>query len=289
MELNYKHKRRSEMDYEKIVRDVIEEHRVSPVDMMGIGDITGEYAYLNSHIDSYVRTVREVDSLYKDCRSSSHVLEIGSFLGPVSISLKRIGYQVSAMDIPEFYKSDSLKKLYENNRIPFVGLNLKRCKLPYESDLFDVVIACEVIEHLNFNPLPVLKEINRILKTNGRIYIGMPNQSSIVNRVKLIFGRSILNPIDDYFRQLDRSVNMIVGLHWREYTLDETIQMTEKMGFKIISKYYFAEKGQAKKNIFMKMLLGLLYSYPPFRRSQVVIATKIMVPNYDFWMTDANS
>jgi len=33
------------VNYERIVDDVIEEHRVSPVDMLGIGDSTGEHTY----------------------------------------------------------------------------------------------------------------------------------------------------------------------------------------------------------------------------------------------------
>jgi hypothetical protein len=30
---------------------------------------------------------------------------------------------------------------------------------------------------------------------------------------------------------------MVVGLHWREYTLPETLQMIKKMGFKPVKKY----------------------------------------------------
>jgi len=277
------------MNYDKIVQDVIEEHQVSPIDMLGIGDATGEYTYLNSHKDSYIRTVRDVDSLYKNDRTTRHILEIGSFLGPVSISLKRIGYSVSALDIPEFYISSSLRTLYEKNGIPFCGLNLRHFRLPYESNSLDLVIACEIIEHLNFNPLPVLKEINRVLKNDGYIYIGMPNQSSIVNRIKLFFGKSIHNPIEDFFKQLDRKDNMIVGLHWREYTLIEIIQMIEKMGFNTITKYYFIEKGHAKTGILKTLLKKIIYSFPPFRPSQVVIGRKVTAPIFDFWLTEANS
>ena len=276
------------MNYDKLVRDVIEEYKVSPIDMLGIGDSTGEYSYLITGIDSYIRTVRDVDNLYKNDRTTKHILEIGSFLGPVSISLKRIGYNVSALDIPEFYKSSSLRTLYERNGIPFIGLNLRNCKLPYESNSLDLVIACEIIEHLNFNPLPVMNEINRVLKNDGYIYIGMPNQSSIGNRIKLFFGKSIHNPIDDFSKQLDRNNNMIVGLHWREYTLIETIQLIEKMGFKPIVKYYFIEKGY-KTSILRTVLKEIIYSYPPFRPFQVVIGKKVTTPNYDFWLTEANA
>lgn len=107
------------MNYNRIIQDVIEEHKVSPIDMLEIGDATGEYNYLNSQKESYIRTVRDIDNLYDNDRSSKNILEIGSFLGTVSISLKRIGYRVCALDIPEFYKSSSLRSLYEKNDIPY--------------------------------------------------------------------------------------------------------------------------------------------------------------------------
>lgn len=275
------------MDYDKIVQNIIEEHKVSPVDMLGIGDAAGEYNYLNTLKDSYIRTVRDVDSLYKNEKSSRHILEIGSFLGPVSIALKKIGYQVSASDIPEF--ASRLKPLYEKNAIPFYSLNLKHSKLPCESNSLDVVIICEVLEHLNFNPLPVLKEINRVLKNDGYIYIGMPNQSSLRNRIKLLLGKSIHNPVDDFYRQLNRNDNMIVGLHWREYTLVETMQLIEKMGFETIAKYYFMGQDESHPNIIKRLLKKIIYFYPPFKSFQVVIGKKVMLATHDFWSTEANS
>ena len=277
------------MNYDKIVTDVIEGYKVSPIDMLGIGDASGEYTYLNSSKDSYVRTVRDVDNMFKGDRSCRNILEIGSFLGVVSISLKKLGFNVCALDIPEFYKSSTLKSLYERNGIPFTGLNLRNSKLPQESNSLDAVVICEVIEHLNFNPLSVLQEINRVLKDDGNIYIGMPNQASLGRRIKLLFGRSIHNPVEDFFKQLDRNDNMIVGLHWREYTLNETIELIQKMGFDIVGKYYFQPAEQYKSNILKAILRKMAFSYPPFRIFQVVIGKKVSIPTYDFWLTDANS
>jgi SAM-dependent methyltransferase len=277
------------MNYKKILSDVIEEHKVSPIDILKNGDALGEYTYLKSSEDSYIRTVRDIDNLCKTERADRNILEIGSFLGPVSISLKRIGYNVSALDIPEFYNSASLRSLYQKSGIPFIGVNLRDYKLPYESDSFDVVIICEVIEHLNFNPLPVLKEINRVLKNGGYIYISTPNQSCFSNRKKLFIGKSIHHPIDFFFQQLDRNNNMVVGLHWREYTLFETIKMIEKMGFETIRSYYFTGKDYARTG-FIKMIFDeIIFSYPPLRPSQVVIGKKVDAPIYNFWLTNANS
>ena len=275
------------MNYGEIVQDVIDGYKETPIDMLGIGDSEGEYIYLNALKDSYVRTLRDVDVLNKCNRGNKKLLEIGSFLGPVSIALKKIGYSLDATDIPEFYESKALRELYKKNDIPFVGLNLKSHQLPYESNSFDTVIICEVIEHLNFNPLPILQEVNRVIKRDGFIYIGMPNQSHILNRIKLLLGKSIHNPIEDYFKQLDKNENMIVGLHWREYTLAETEEVIKKMGFEVVQKYHYFDKDQG--GTFRKLIKRLLYLIPSFRPFHVVVGKKKSDSTIDFWLTDANS
>lgn len=277
------------MKYEQIVQEVINGYKDSPIDILGIGDGPGEFNYMNGLIESYARTVRDVDSLFKGERGTRRVLEIGSFLGPVSISLKKLGFEVFSQDIPEFSESAKLKSLYEKHGIPFIGANLRAGRLPYETASFDVVIACEVIEHLNFNPLPVLDEINRVLKEKSFLYIGMPNQASIFNRVKMLKGRSIHNAMDDYFKQLDRTSNMIVGLHWREYTMDETVEIFKKMGFDVVEKYFYQPKEGRRSDPIRRLLKELVFSYPPFRGFQVVIGRKTSSPKHDFWRTEANS
>ena len=113
------------MNYNQIVQDVIEEHKLSPIDILGTGDAAGEYYFMNSTKDAYIRTVRDINDLLKNSKSNPNILEIGSFLGPVSISLKRIGFSIYALDLPEFYQSSSLRSLYEKNDIPFAGINLR--------------------------------------------------------------------------------------------------------------------------------------------------------------------
>jgi hypothetical protein len=98
--------------------------------MLGIGDADGEYKYMKGLEHSYVRTIRDIDNLWNFDRKKN-VLEIGSFLGVVCIALKSIGYNVFALDIPEFYQSRNLRALYEEKGIPFNGVNLIKYTLQY--------------------------------------------------------------------------------------------------------------------------------------------------------------
>jgi SAM-dependent methyltransferase len=277
------------MNYEKLVEEVVAEYRAAPIDILGIGDAQGEATYLDNLRDSYVRTIRDVDGLFDGGRGGRRILEIGSFLGAASIALKRMGFEVSAVDIPEFHKSPALRALYERNGIPYAGLNLRKSRLPQESGSMDAVVICEVIEHFNFNPLPVLLEINRVLKPGGYVYIGMPNQASLQKRIALLHGQSIHNPIDDFFKQLDPKDNMIVGLHWREYTMGETLEMLRRTGFEAAKQYYFQPREQPKPGLWQALQRRLVAWRPAFRAFQVVVGRKLSTPSYDFWRTEANS
>jgi len=262
------------MDYEALVSAVIEERKESPVDLRGMGDGEHEHAYLKDLGSSYVRTVRDIDRLL----GRGAVLELGAFLGVVSVCLKRMGYAITASDIPEY---SAAAPVYEKESIPFDLLNLRHHSLPYARDSFDAVVICETLEHFNFNPLPVLKEIHRVLKPGGCLYVGMPNQARLSNRLKALAGKSIHDPVSHFFQQLDRRDNMVVGIHWREFTLAETREMLERMGFSVERSYFFEGARYRWRRV--------IAAWPSLRSSQVVIARKDSDPKHDFWITEANA
>jgi 2-polyprenyl-3-methyl-5-hydroxy-6-metoxy-1,4-benzoquinol methylase len=270
----------------EILDDVIEEHRRNPVDMLNTGD-RGEYAYLLNQRDAYIRTIHDVTRLLG---GKGRILELGSFMGIVSITLSRLGYEVVAQDIPEFHACERLSRLYEKHGVKFEAVNLRGYHFSdHAPGSFDAVIACEILEHLNFNPLPVLQDLNRILKLGGILYVGMPNQASLRSRIRLFCGKSIHNPISDFFAQLDRMSNMIVGLHWREYTQAETIEMLSRMGFDVEEAYYFSPNGSGAsqvKTLAKRLVFTVVPSFQPF---QVVTGRKRAESSQEFWFTEANT
>ena len=67
--------------------------------------------------------------------------------------------------------------------------------LPYKAETFDVVLAVEVVEHLE-NPWAFMREAVRTLRPEGFLIITTPNVSSIPSRLEYL--RSGVLP---YFRQ----------------------------------------------------------------------------------------
>ena len=64
------------------------------------------------------------------------------------------------------------------------GLKMSKGKLEdlnFETDLFDLVIGIEVIEHLS-HPQPFVKEIQRVVRKGGKVYITTPNFNSYLRR-----------------------------------------------------------------------------------------------------------
>lgn len=270
-------------DVHRLVSDIIERYRRDPVDMLGLGDGDGEFRYLSGLAESYARTVEDVHRLFEGKKPSARILEIGAYLGVTSLALQALGYEVSACEHPAYHASPRLSAVYAKAGIPFRAADLSAAQLPFDDDAFDAVIICEVIEHLNFNPLPVLLEINRVIRPGGCIYVGMPNHASLANRLKALRGKSIHNPVSDLLNQLDSRKNMQVGLHWREYTAQETCQMLEITGFERVLVKHDVPAAYFGGNPVKAAIKRAIFSMQTLRPMQVVIGRKQSRPEFPYW------
>lgn len=79
--------------------------------------------------------------------------------------------------------TDSLMEL-PNQKVDIVDLNVNR--LPYQDELFDLVTATEVIEHLE-NPRLFLRDINRVLKPGGFCVLSTPNVLNLNSRLRYLW------------------------------------------------------------------------------------------------------
>ena len=59
-------------------------------------------------------------------------------------------------------------------------LNVEEDALPHPDGAFDVVLFCEVLEHLLMDPLAVLREIHRVLRPNGALVLSTPKDRKSV-------------------------------------------------------------------------------------------------------------
>jgi SAM-dependent methyltransferase len=282
------------MKYTKIqVREILSDiilnvYGKNPIILKDLWDARGERIYIDWLYSQYESILLDFNELFSNNGTPFRVLEISSFLGVVDIALAKMGFDVSTYDIPEFQNNTNLKKLYsEYNVHPSIG-NIKdiwKNGLPYPDNYFDAVIFSEVIEHLNINPLPVLQEINRILKPDGILYITTPNQVSLLKRITIIFGGSIRNSISTSVTQIARSQNTICGIHWREYTLKELIEILEITGFSI-KKYSFSNNTRKNTSPLIELIDFISLFFPWFKDSITLIGKKKEYRPIKCWFYD---
>lgn len=68
----------------------------------------------------------------------------------------------------------------KNNPISAVVHNVEEQPYPYETASFDAITCSELIEHV-VHPIPIYKEIKRLLRRNGTLFLSTPNHTWLVN------------------------------------------------------------------------------------------------------------
>ncbi|HVG33009.1 MAG TPA: glycosyltransferase [Pyrinomonadaceae bacterium] len=102
--------------------------------------------------------------------------------------------------------------------------NIEEDVFPYADESMDVVLLCEIIEHLLLDPVHALIESRRVLRPGGRLILTTPNVISLDNVCKLAGGGNIYDPYSGYGPY---------GRHNREYNRHELILLLADNGFQM--------------------------------------------------------
>ncbi len=145
------------------------------------------------------------------------LLDVGCGNGEVTVKLKERGFEVYGVDFSSV--AISMAKSKSVNAI----VHDVDTGLPFKNGSFDVVWCGDILEHI-FDPIFVLKEINRTLKDDGIVLITVPNELYLLNRVKVLLGKSPQSAIYRRFSQCKH--HTIMSLELLYYFLD-------KSGFKV--------------------------------------------------------
>lgn len=109
----------------------------------------------------------------------SKFLDLGCGLGRHSIYFGKQGFVVSAVDLSE-RGINHLKNWAIEEKL---GIETKQCdmlNLPFPDESFDCILAYNVIYHTDTEGfIKSLKEITRVLKRNGELYVTLNSKNSI--------------------------------------------------------------------------------------------------------------
>jgi glycosyltransferase involved in cell wall biosynthesis/SAM-dependent methyltransferase len=109
---------------------------------------------------------------------------------------------------------------------PYKQFNIETDSFPYPDESFDVVLFCEIIEHLLSDPVHPLLEIRRVLKATGILVVTTPNVARLENVNKIFSGQNIYDPYSGYGPY---------GRHNREYTQQDLFGLLSVNGFQVDS------------------------------------------------------
>lgn len=126
---------------------------------------------------------------------------------------------------PEFEIIRHRPEYDERHTLTCQNFNVERDRFPYPDASFDVILCCEILEHLVADPTHMLVEIHRILKPGGSVLITTPNVLVLRNvNMLLRKKKNIYGPYSGYG---------MYGRHNREWTSDEVIDLVRGCGFRI--------------------------------------------------------
>jgi len=163
-------------------------------------------------------------------RFGAKYLDFGCGDGTVLRQNLRIKPDLTAFGIDIF---DFSRKMPPNIEFSvFDGLNI-----PFPQDSFDLITANHVLEHVS-NPLSVLRELRRVAKPGGKLFIETPNERSLRPRKTKRFTGAI-SFFDD-------------GSHIRPFSVAALIELASSSGFTVI-------KSGISRNLFHLMLSPFLY------------------------------
>jgi SAM-dependent methyltransferase len=149
--------------------------------------------------------------------------------------LARAGFDVTALDIG--ISSDAwagaeagrMDALLSSSGVRLVEWNLEDCPYPLSDNAFDAVLMTEVYEHLRDYPVRALQETARVLRPGGRLYFTTPNAAYLMNRMRLLRGKSPATGLADWIGGLPHA------RHAREYTFQEITDLMSYSGLVVVS------------------------------------------------------
>ena len=136
-------------------------------------------SYVETHLTRFEKTL----AITPPGGPCDKILEMGAYLQITPALKTRLGYG----EVRGCYYGPSGRRerqsVVSNNGEQFACdvelFDAERDRFPYDDAYFSTVLCCELIEHLTADPMHLMTEVNRILKTGGHFVLTTPNLASL--------------------------------------------------------------------------------------------------------------
>jgi ubiquinone/menaquinone biosynthesis C-methylase UbiE len=179
------------------------------------------------HKGHFRRLARTVEVLLKQ-KPEGSLLEVGtSKIVPITLAKFSPDLKVSVtdFDLTKPKKGSTILSLNgQEVKVPCFRVDLENTPIPVPDETFDYVLCCEVLEHMEIDPMFMLAELNRVLKQNGTLILTTPNVVSSRGITKM------LNGIEPYF-YMHYTKNRELHRHNYEYSIYSLTKLIKAAGF----------------------------------------------------------
>lgn len=193
----------------------------------------GKAAYFRLHQHRFAAMLRAMDG------PRGEVLEVGVTPGHFTELLVESGFMVKGVDLDPAKR----RALWERLGVEVRQANLEREPLPFADASFDWVVFSEVIEHLVYSPLPVLREFRRVLRPGGRLLVTTPNELYFKSRLRTILRALLwqsLSTREEFRHQMQLEGEARYTTHARTYTMGELTWLMDHAGLRVVRRSYEA-------------------------------------------------
>lgn len=204
------------------------------------GDST-DLDYLRLHFARFVATQELAKKRWS--WKNACILDIGAHWLHQSVLYAIEDHQVIAADFPIPLASAEAGKIASEHGIEMLIYDDLANELVFDSipeSSVDVVLFCEILEHITFNPVGMWRAIYRVLRPGGRIILTTPNvycfSRLVRNFIRFCAGRGSGISVEDILKVPTHSP------HWKEYSKKEIRSYFEMLSsdFSLGSLKYFA-------------------------------------------------
>jgi ubiquinone/menaquinone biosynthesis C-methylase UbiE len=169
--------------------------------------------------------------------STAKVLDVGTGTAriPILIAQQRPAWKITGIDLAQSMLDIGKKNIAQANLEKQIHLEAVDAKqMSYTDAQFDLVLSNSLLHHLP-NPLPFLKELNRVLKPNGGILLRdllRPASESIINDIVEQIGENYTRHQKQLFQD---------SLH-AAFTLEEIEELIQEAGIEKVKIYQSSER-----------------------------------------------
>ncbi|CAN7746552.1 methyltransferase domain-containing protein [Caballeronia sp. LjRoot29] len=193
--------------------------------------------YFEQDFERFVRTLALVDVATAKSSGPMTGLELGANPYFTTMLLRKftsVEWRLANYFGPQAPTGEAMQRVFvdpfkssgprTHEDLAYSHFNIEEDSYPFEAGSFDIVLFCEIIEHLLNDPCKVLREIKRVLKDDGTLVLTTPNVNRLENVARMIVGANIYDPYSGYGPY---------GRHNREYNKHELYLMLTYLGFTV--------------------------------------------------------